>query len=176
MDTAQYSSLAASQDNTSSGYDIIAATSADQSQPSAEETRLKYQLEQTRFVVLTVLVPIVILIGVTGNIMNICVLTRRWMHSSTNCYLTALAICDVLYLCFVFSILLNHFDPTLRQDVYYVTYQQLVAVPVSNTLSNSAVWLTLTFTVERYMKLLEFSRINLHQFVDATLVLQLQTK
>lgn len=54
--------------------------------------------EGSRFWIQRVLVPIVVLVGVTGNFVTMVVLTRRRMTSSTNTYLTALAVADLLYL------------------------------------------------------------------------------
>jgi len=59
---------------------------------------LRCQLEITRFVVQKIVVPLVVTFGVLGNVVTVAVLTRPWMKSSTNCYLTALAVYDLLYL------------------------------------------------------------------------------
>ena len=59
---------------------------------------LQCQLETTRFVVQKLIVPFVVTFGVLGNAVTVAVLTRPWMKSSTNSYLTALAVYDLLYL------------------------------------------------------------------------------
>ena len=65
-------------------------------------------LAVSRYVVQRVLVPLVLVVGVVGNAVTIVVLTRRQMRSSTNLYLTALAISDLLYLVFIFSLSIRH--------------------------------------------------------------------
>ena len=51
---------------------------------------LKEQLKWTRFVVQKILVPIVVIFGVTGNVLNIAVLTQRYVNvfsaSTYNCF------------------------------------------------------------------------------------------
>jgi len=46
--------------------------------------------ESTTFVIQKIVTPVVVLAGCLGNTINIAVLTRSWMKSSSNCYLTAL--------------------------------------------------------------------------------------
>lgn len=65
-------------------------------------------LVMSRYVVQRILVPVVLVVGVVGNTVTIIVLTRRHMRSSTNSYLTALAISDLLYLVFIFSLSIMH--------------------------------------------------------------------
>lgn len=65
-------------------------------------------LAGSRYVVQRILVPVVLVLGVVGNTVTIVVLTRRQMRSSTNSYLTALAISDMLYLIFIFSLSIQH--------------------------------------------------------------------
>ena len=107
------------------------------------------ELATTRFVVQRVLMPIVIALGVIANIINIAVLTRRSMKSSTNHYLSALAVYDVVYLALVFVIILRHYAAVASSSWYRRCW--LYVMCVSNTCSNTAVWLTVTFTVERYI-------------------------
>lgn len=71
---------------------------------SLSSSPLDYELQMTRFVVQRILTPVVVSAGVIGNVLNIAVLTRRWMKSSTNRYLTALAFCDVAYLLLAFTL------------------------------------------------------------------------
>jgi len=61
-------------------------------------TTLRCQLETTRLVVQKIIVPLLVTFGVLGNAVSVAVLTRSWMKSSTNTYLTTLAIYDLLYL------------------------------------------------------------------------------
>jgi len=79
-------------------------------------TTLRCQLETTRFVVQKIasgvlcscgktsdavqkiLMPLLVTFGVLGNAVSVAVLTRPWMKSSTNSYLTTLAVYDLLYL------------------------------------------------------------------------------
>ncbi|KAK2149633.1 hypothetical protein LSH36_443g02012 [Paralvinella palmiformis] len=126
------------------------AAAADDDPMRMRVAELTSQLELTRFVVMRLLVPLVLAVGVTGNVMNIAVLTRRWMRSSTNYYLTILAVYDVLYLIFVFTLIVKHYVDVTGLK-WYNYYKYHFGIPATNTCSNTAVWLTLTFTVERYI-------------------------
>lgn len=75
-------------------------------------------LEASRFWIQRVAVPIVVFIGVFGNSVTVVVLTRRRMSSSTNTYLTALAVADLLYLLFTFYLSFVHL-PYMRDEKYY---------------------------------------------------------
>ncbi|ODM94193.1 FMRFamide receptor, partial [Orchesella cincta] len=113
----------------------------------------------SRFWVQFVLVPIVVIVGILGNTITIYILTRKSMHSSTNVYLTALAISDLFYLLFSFSMSWRHFTSINRFWLYWrytpvglwiTDAFRCIHFTLSN-LGSTSVWLTVSFTVERYV-------------------------
>lgn len=106
---------------------------------------------QTRFWIQRVLVPIITVIGVLGNSITIMIMSRRRMRSSTNHYLAALGVVDMLYLIFSFILSLSHYPDF--HDIKYYSYWMFrpFILMLVDTCSNTSVWLTVTFTVERYI-------------------------
>ncbi|KAK3611064.1 hypothetical protein CHS0354_028546 [Potamilus streckersoni] len=106
-------------------------------------------LNHTRFIVQKILVPIVVSCGVVGNIFNVVVLRSPKMLSSTNVYLMTLAISDSLYLLFSFSLSFtlcsNHSQSSIA--FHYIPYGRVL----TDLFANTAVLLTVCFTLERYI-------------------------
>ena len=75
----------------------------------ASELYTQWNKQMSRDGIDQVLLPIIGTIGLFGNVVTIVVLTRRGMRSSTNTYLTALAIADFIYLVCVFWLSLKHY-------------------------------------------------------------------
>lgn len=71
------------------------------------------------------LVPLVVVVGLVGNFATIVVLTRRRMRSSTNVYLTALAVSDLLYLLAVFLLSLQHYPGPGSMEATFFFYWQI---------------------------------------------------
>lgn len=109
----------------------------------------KEALENTRFIVQKILSPTVSAIGFLGNTLSIIVLSRRRMQSSTNVYLIALSVCDLLYLFFSVTLSFVHcsYETQPKFAFYYIPYARVLA----DVFGNIAVWLTVSFTVERYV-------------------------
>ena len=75
----------------------------------------EHLLTATQFWVQQVIIPCVVIVGAFGNVTSIVVLTRRRMQTSTtNIYLTALAVSDLSYLVSVFVLSLAHY-PSMKQ-------------------------------------------------------------
>ena len=106
-------------------------------------------LRLTRLIVQHILVPIIVSGGVIGNVFNIIVLRNRKMRSSTNVYLTALAICDTLYLIFMFVLSFVNCGKENLSSVafHFIPYGRMI----SDLFGNTAVWLTVAFTIERFV-------------------------
>ncbi|KAF5305849.1 hypothetical protein FQR65_LT07588 [Abscondita terminalis] len=108
-------------------------------------------VEQSRFWIQRVLVPILVCIGAAGNIISVMILTRRRMRSSTNAYLTALAIADLIYLLFVLLLSFKHY-PNIN-DRKFELYWRFYGIShwLCDAASSTSVWLTVSFTMERYI-------------------------
>ncbi|GBM82275.1 FMRFamide receptor [Araneus ventricosus] len=104
-----------------------------------------------RFWVQRILVPSIMTIGIVGNVITIVIMTRRRMRSSTNNYLAALAIFDMMYLIFTFILSLSHYSRVPDSDHYVYWRLKPFILMLTDTCSNTSVWLTVTFTVERYI-------------------------
>ncbi|KAH3880124.1 FMRFamide receptor-like [Dreissena polymorpha] len=95
--------------------------------------------------------------GIVCNILCILVLTRRVMNSSTYSYLSALAVCDMLALVLTVTIFLLSDDTkfpqkgslTWAKDSYAILFPYLH--PMAVTFQVTSIWLTLGFTVDRYI-------------------------
>ncbi|XP_031356394.1 G-protein coupled receptor daf-37-like [Photinus pyralis] len=107
--------------------------------------------DQSRFWIQRVVVPILVCIGAAGNILSIIVLTRRRMRSSTNAYLTALAVADLIYLLFVLLLSFTHY-PNIH-DHKFELYWRFYGIShwLCDAASSTSVWLTVSFTMERYI-------------------------
>jgi hypothetical protein len=131
---------------TTSPADVI--VSLREENGDADALLVASQLEITRLVVQRIIVPLVVACGVTGNVLTMIVMTRAHMRSSTNNYLTALALYDSLYLLATAAMSLKHYSSVKDQAVYIRLAFPWVK-PLVDTFSNTTVWLTVTFTAER---------------------------
>lgn len=105
--------------------------------------------DQSRFWIQRILVPLITFVGVIGNSMTIVIMTRRRMRSSTNIYLAALAIIDMVYLISVFALSFKHYPNAADRNYYlYWTFHPFVLM-ITDACSNISAWLTVTFTLER---------------------------
>ncbi|CAF4425292.1 unnamed protein product [Rotaria sp. Silwood2] len=94
--------------------------------------------------------PIITCFGVTGNILAIIVLTkRRMIMSSTNNYLAALALVDIAYL--TLTLILNTFQHPCFTGTSLSAILLTICRPIADFSSNTSVWLTVTFTIERWV-------------------------
>ncbi|KAH3822851.1 G-protein coupled receptor dmsr-1-like [Dreissena polymorpha] len=110
------------------------------------------------------LAVIVCALGVLANVLNIIVLTRKNMISSTNIILTGLAISDGLTMAFCFPFALQTYvlyGPTssVERDTLSNARYTLTYAIVSVILHSISIWLTVTLAVFRYV-FIRFPRIG----------------
>ncbi|XP_048728741.2 FMRFamide receptor-like [Ostrea edulis] len=128
---------------------VISGTQLEDKIDSPLELVSDEQLRLTRLIVQKCLVPIITCAGVSGNVISIAVLIHKSMKTSTNCYLTALAVFDILYLITSMTLSLKHYQEINEHWVYKYIY--LYSRIFIDIWANTSVSLTVTFTVERYV-------------------------
>ncbi|XP_067637221.1 uncharacterized protein Proc-R isoform X2 [Eurosta solidaginis] len=103
-----------------------------------------------RHVVQRILVPCVFVIGLLGNSVSIYVLTRKRMRCTTNIYLTALAITDIIYLTMALLLSLKHYDYVQRHvEIFWKCYGYVVWL--CDACAYISIYIAVCFTIERFI-------------------------
>lgn len=107
-----------------------------------------YLLTRVRLIVKFYIWPLLVIFGLTGNCLSILVLTRRRLiRTSTNNYLTILAVFDSCYL--IFTLILNFGSHSLFSQNTFIQNLLFFLRPLADFSSNTATWLIVCFTLER---------------------------
>ena len=112
-------------------------------------------LETLAYVTDGILTNMLVVGGLIANALTLAVLSRPSMHSSTNSYLSALAVCDSLVLT-CSALLIGLPALPLHFVNYYVhggpyAYVLAYIYPLALVAQTATVWLTVSFAVERYI-------------------------
>ena len=95
--------------------------------------------------------------GLIGNILSLIVLSHRTMKSSTYSYLSALAVCDFLVLIFTIVLLVKDVERPVKGENKWpwadgiYPYLFPYVHPAAFSFQVISIWLTLAFTVDRYL-------------------------
>ena len=140
----------------SSDVDVLySAETQDEIEMMVNVSSLHYNYEEIRHYVYYVLLPVIMALGVFGNILNLIVFTRRRLREgvsevekASTTGLLFLAVADLLFcLTGLVGHLLSPFKTRLAVAYYFVTYQKAVV----NTLLFISTWLVVVLSVERYV-------------------------
>ncbi|KAL8595177.1 hypothetical protein ACOMHN_013850 [Nucella lapillus] len=96
--------------------------------------------------------PIVYSIGIVGIILTVVVLSQKTMCTSTNCYLTALAMADLMVLLLLsVDMVTEHLVSCYRhlEDFMFAFFQ--ISTILLNMALFASVWITVLLAVERYI-------------------------
>lgn len=115
--------------------------------------QLQHLRDSVRFWVQQVAVPCVTTLGLLGNALTVVIMCQRRMRtSSTHIYLAALAIFDALYLICSFLLSFVHYSAIkveLNQLKLAYWYGYPTMIFACDVASNTSIWLTVCFTIER---------------------------
>ncbi|GAB1603890.1 FMRFamide receptor-like [Argonauta hians] len=98
--------------------------------------------------------PVLVALGILGNIMNLIVLSHKRMHGSTNCFLIALAASDMCLLAMqigTFIVKLNNVVGYSKTYILAARHLQIIRYVTSNIFITCTSWLTIAVTVERFI-------------------------
>ena len=127
---------------------------------ASEPPEYEYFYLRARFITGLICYPVFCFIGLARNILSIIVMSQRKMATSTNVYLTALAVSDSIKLIndsfYFLVILLLETDPPAGKKAYGYLY------PYAHYLFNMSVcvtaWLTVSVAAERYVMVCHAAR------------------
>ena len=101
-------------------------------------------------VITKIVIPIICAFGIAGICVTVLVLSRKNMCTSTNCYLMALSITDLLFLILFLTILYNRYTPH-TQNYYFFHMYSTYATIFMHVLLMASIWLTVMLACERYI-------------------------
>ncbi|CAG5127632.1 unnamed protein product [Candidula unifasciata] len=119
------------------------------------EGSLPDYVQRTMFVCDHVLIPIICMLGIVGNGLSLCVLTRREMAAATTCFLTALAVSDLLLLILQipFFFELNGAIAGSFSFKRFIRMYAVIRYVMNNVFITCTGWLTVAVTIERFISL-----------------------
>ena len=114
-------------------------------------------LAETSRIIYGYVLPVVCVVGIVGNLMNIAILTRRkltkafkTLEQAANMCLIALALSDCMFCVFAFP---STFLP--GEDIFpskgFLLYYRMYCTGIINIFILTSTWLTVTMSVERYL-------------------------
>ncbi|XP_067683022.1 sex peptide receptor-related protein 2-like [Haliotis asinina] len=113
---------------------------------------LETKFTENRDILQTLFLPIVVCSGIIGIVLTVIVLSRKTMCTSTNCYLTSLAVADLLFLLIMsVQILLENAKNriSISEESEEILHHYLTIL--MNTFHVASVWVTVMLAVERYI-------------------------
>ncbi|XP_025086252.1 probable G-protein coupled receptor B0563.6 [Pomacea canaliculata] len=97
-------------------------------------------------------VPVVCVMGVVLNCLNLRVLSERCLKESPYTYLSAMAVLCLLNLVMIFiHNIFTNFLLIIRFNLSWLVFQIYIYYPTINICANSIMWLTTTLTIERFL-------------------------
>ncbi|XP_050399734.1 putative G-protein coupled receptor F59B2.13 [Patella vulgata] len=137
--------------------DCLNLTMEAQHNMSIANDEAKKLFEEVSHVVYGFGIPSVCLFGIFGNVLNLCILTRRKLQKafkrlelSANLCLVSLAVSDLMFCFFAFPTV---FLP--QDDVYtsrgFVLYYRIYCAAIINVFIIISTWLTVAMALERYL-------------------------
>ncbi|XP_069101458.1 FMRFamide receptor-like [Argopecten irradians] len=127
----------------------------DSSVNESEGNGLVYQKDLLMYYLMGICGMTLCCLGIIGNILSVIVLSQRLMRSSTYSYLSALALSDTFFLFTTMLLLIKDTKKPVKSEIrwmepYYV-YMFPYIHPAALTFQVTSIWLTLAFTVDRYI-------------------------
>ncbi|KAH9500118.1 hypothetical protein Btru_076640 [Bulinus truncatus] len=112
-------------------------------------------LQRIKFTCEHVLMPIICCLGICGNALSLCVLTRREMAAATTCFLTAMAVSDLLLLVLQLPAFFGlNADVAARYSYkLFIRFYSVIRYVMNNVFITCTCWLTVAVTTERFISL-----------------------